>query len=83
MSLKQRKIEHEQIASQVDKIAPHNIYANNKGKLTSPAPPESLTYDGKTEWKPYLIQFDHIAKKYSWSDAEELDKLIEFCEIEP
>lgn len=79
-SLKQR--EHKQIASQIDNIASHNIYTSNKGQSGkthkhSPVPPKLSTDDGKTEWRPYLIQFDHIAKKYNWSDAEKLDKLIE------
>lgn len=81
-SLKQREIEHKQIASQIDNIASHNIYTSNKGQSGkthkhSPVPPKLSTDDGKTEWRPYLIQFDHIAKKYNWSDAEKLDKLIE------
>ena len=43
----------------------------------SPAPPKLSTYDGKTEWKPYYIQFNHIAQKYMWNDREKLDRLIE------
>lgn len=80
---KQREIEHKHPASKIDKLAPHNIYTSNKGQSDktqthNPAPPKLSTYDGTTERRPCLIQFDHIAKKYNWSDAEKLDKLIEF-----
>jgi hypothetical protein len=43
----------------------------------SPAPPKLSTYDSETEWKPYILQFNHIAKKYNWTEAKKLDKLIE------
>lgn len=81
--LKQREIEHKHPASKIDIFAPHNIYTSNKGQSDktqthNPAPPKLSTYDGTTERRPCLIQFDHIAKKYNWSDAEKLDKLIEF-----
>ena len=42
-----------------------------------PLPPKLATFDGKSEWKPYFMQFKHIADKYSWSKKQKLDKLIE------
>lgn len=64
---KQREIEHKHPASKIDKLAPHNIYTSNKGQSDktqthNPAPPKLSTYDGTTERRPCLIQFDHIAK---------------------
>lgn len=64
LSKKQNEIEHKQIYSQ---IAPHNIYTSNRGasdktQAHSPAYPKLSTHDGKTECRPYLIQFGHIAK---------------------
>jgi len=35
------------------------------------------TYDGKTDWRPYFLQFTHIANRYKWSPEQRLDKLIE------
>ena len=42
-----------------------------------PTPPKLPTFDGKSDWKPYYMQFLHIANKYNWSDQTRLDKLIE------
>ncbi|XP_056014940.1 interaptin-like [Ostrea edulis] len=76
------QLEHRKFSSSIDKIAPHNIYTNanrNQSLIDkhSPAPPKLSTYDGKIEWRPYFIQFNHIAKKYSWPESEKLDKFIE------
>ena len=35
------------------------------------------TFTGKEEWRPYLLQFCHIANKYKRFDQDRLDKLIE------
>ena len=70
-------LEQKHISSNIDRIAPHNIYSGMNKDRHSPAPPKLSTYDGKTEWKPYILQFNHIAKKYNWTEAEKLDKLIE------
>ena len=35
------------------------------------------TYDGKNDWRPYCIQFNHIADRHSWKNQQRLDKLIE------
>jgi hypothetical protein len=35
------------------------------------------TFTGKEDWRPYFLQFCHIANKYEWSDQDRLDKLIE------
>lgn len=79
--------EHEEFISNINRLAPHSVYHNTisekvedrKGSKiqNSPTPPKLSTYDGKTEWKPYYIQFNHIAKKYMWNEREKLDKMIE------
>lgn len=35
------------------------------------------TYDGKTDWRPYFLQFTHIADRYKWTPEQRLDNLIE------
>ena len=87
--LKQMKVEreHKEYISNINRLAPQNIYSNTSERgedirshartTHSPAPPKLSTYDGKTEWKPYYIQFNHIAQKYMWNDREKLDRLIE------
>jgi len=35
------------------------------------------TFDGKSEWEPYFLQFSHIGDRYGWNDRQRLDKLIE------
>ncbi|CAG2215849.1 unnamed protein product [Mytilus edulis] len=42
-----------------------------------PIAPKLATFDGKSEWKPYYLQFIHIANKYNWDTQQKLDKLIE------
>ena len=42
-----------------------------------PTPPKMGTFTGKDEWRPYFLQFCHIANDYEWSDQDRLDKLIE------
>lgn len=46
-------------------------------KQYGPMPPKMGTYDGTTDWRPYFIQFEHIADRYHWLDSDRLDKLIE------
>ena len=48
-------------------------YRNEAG----PLPPKLAVFDGKSEWKPYFMQFTHIANKYNWDKQQKLDKLIE------
>jgi hypothetical protein len=70
-------LEQKHISSNIDRNVPHNIYSGMDKDRHSPAPLKLSTYDGKTEWKPYTLQCNHIAKKYNWTEAEKLDKLIE------
>ncbi|VDI02855.1 Hypothetical predicted protein [Mytilus galloprovincialis] len=44
---------------------------------SGPTPPKLAIFDGKSEWKPYFMQFNHIARKYEWSNEQKLDRLIE------
>ena len=55
-----------------NKRSPHNTYEK------IPLPPKMATYDGKTNWRPYFLQFTHIANRYKWSPEQKLDKLIEW-----
>lgn len=50
-----------------------NFQRYNEG----PSPPKLAVFDGKKEWKPYFMQFSHIANKYKWDKQQKLDKLIE------
>jgi hypothetical protein len=49
----------------------------------NPAPPKLSTYVGENEWKPYIIQFNNISKKYNWSKYEKLDKRIKCLRDKP
>ncbi|CAG2207159.1 unnamed protein product [Mytilus edulis] len=42
-----------------------------------PLPPKMSTYDGRSDWRPYLVQSNHIANRYNWTNQDRLDKLIE------
>lgn len=42
-----------------------------------PLPPKMATYDGRSDWRPYFLQFSHIANRYKWTPEQRLDKLIE------
>ncbi|CAC5411559.1 unnamed protein product [Mytilus coruscus] len=35
-----------------------------------PIAPKLATFDGKSEWKPYYLQFIHIANKYNWDTQQ-------------
>jgi hypothetical protein len=52
-------------------LAPDSVYLSTRGQSpsdkNSPAPLKLETYDGKNEWKPYIIKINLIAKKYNWS----------------
>ena len=51
----------------------YSLYRFSEG----PPPPKMSTYDGKSDWRPYHLQFNHIAKRYKWTDQQKLDKLVE------
>ena len=50
---------------------------DNYFKTDSLMPPKMSTYDGKNYWRPYCVQFNHIANRHSWTNQQRLDKLIE------
>ncbi|XP_061177795.1 trichohyalin-like [Saccostrea echinata] len=85
------ELEHQRFTSRIEKFAPHSIYSHKnessvekpeekKNTVSSPVPPKLATYDGKSEWRPYFTQFNHMAEKYKWNDSDKLDKLIE-CKL--
>lgn len=45
--------------------------------IDGPPPPKLATFDGRSEWCTFKIQFDRIADKYKWSDDQRLERLIE------
>lgn len=49
----------------------------HQGRRDGPAPPKMATYDGKRDWRPFELQFERTAGRYSWSDEDKLDKLVE------
>lgn len=49
----------------------------NKWSNDGPLPPKMGTYDGHGDWRPYFVQFNHIANRYKWTTQDRLDKLIE------
>lgn len=50
---------------------------NTEKRTGGPPAPKLSTYDGKTDWRPYFIQFSHIADKYKWTPQERLDRLLQ------
>ena len=50
---------------------------NTEKRTEGPPAPTLSTYDGKTDWRPYFIQFSHIADKYKWTPQERLDRLLQ------
>ena len=62
-----------------DKLAKTNVNSSGHGQSrpSGPTPPKMGTSTGKEVWRPYFLQFCHIANKYEWSDQDRLDKLIE------
>ena len=54
-----------------------HILSNYKEKLEGPLPPKMAIFDGKNGWRPYFVQFSHIANRYKWNNQQRLDKLIE------
>lgn len=50
---------------------------NTEKRTGGPPAPNLSTYDGKTDWRPYIIQFTHIADKYTWTPQEGLDRLLQ------
>lgn len=45
--------------------------------IEGPPPPEMATFDGRSEWCPFKIQFDRIADRYKWSKDQRVERLIE------
>jgi hypothetical protein len=50
---------------------------NTEKRTGGPPAPKLSTYDGKTDWRPYFIQFTNIADKYKWTSQERLDRLLQ------
>ena len=41
-----------------------------------PPPPKMATFGGKSEWNPYLVQFNMIASRYKWNN-EHLKSMLD------
>ncbi|CAC5382540.1 unnamed protein product [Mytilus coruscus] len=50
---------------------------NKQPNSSGPSPQRLPCYDGKTEWKPYYMQFIHFSNRYRWDSKQRLDRLIE------
>ena len=55
----------------------NNSSGHGQNRPSGPTLPKMRTFTGKEDWRPYFLQFCHIANKYEWSDQDRLDKLIE------
>ncbi|CAC5415563.1 comEA [Mytilus coruscus] len=54
-----------------------NLQDRSEKRVEGPSAPKLATYDEKTDWRPYFLQFSHIANRYKWTPQNRLDKLIE------
>ena len=62
-----------------DKTVKKNVNNSSGHGQSIPCGPTPLkmdTFTGKEDWRPYFLQFCHIANKYYRSDEDWLDKLI-------
>lgn len=50
---------------------------SNRHRNDGPVPPNLSVFAEKSEWKPYYMQFNHIANKYNWDKQQRLNRLIE------
>ncbi|CAC5378213.1 unnamed protein product [Mytilus coruscus] len=50
---------------------------NKQPNISGPSPQRLPCYDGKTEWKPYYMQFIHFSNRYRWDSKQRLDRLVE------
>jgi hypothetical protein len=55
----------------------NNTSGQGQSRPIGLTPPNMGTFTGKEDWRPYFLQFCHIANDYKWSDQDRLDKLIE------
>ena len=42
-----------------------------------PPPPKMSTYNGQQDWRPYIMQFERMARRYNWTPEERLDRLTD------
>ncbi|CAC5378765.1 unnamed protein product [Mytilus coruscus] len=67
-----------EITKVTDKSNTVQIPEQNKQPTNNEPSPQRLPcYDGKTEWKPYYMQFIHFSNRYRWDSKQRLDRLIE------
>ncbi|CAC5389362.1 unnamed protein product [Mytilus coruscus] len=73
------KAEREMLMNKIEEQARiiDNDRSSSRYRNEGPVAPKLATFDGKSEWKPYYLQFIHIANKYNWDKQLKLDKLIE------
>ena len=49
----------------------------NSGKhFVGPPLPRMITFNGKQEWKPFIMHFERMVKCYEWLEDEKLDMLV-------
>ena len=54
----------------------NNSSGHGQSRSIGPTPPKMETFTGKEDWRPYFLQFFHIANDHEWSDQDRLDKFI-------
>jgi len=62
--------------SRTDKSPYQDERRETRNTPGEPSPPKLSYYDGKSEWKPYYMQFIHFANRYKWDSKQRLDKLL-------
>jgi len=76
-SIKQQEVEKNKVGTETLKEYDSGLKTGQKQGSYGPMSPKLSTFDGKVEWKPYYMQFIHIANRYKWDNKQKLDKLIE------
>ena len=69
--------ESEMDSDRSSKSRPRSRGDSKYNKRDSHRDPKVANYDGKTPWRAYEIQLNHIADKHRWTTGEMLDKLVQ------
>jgi len=78
-SIYRKTVSKSSIGDSSSEIHPKTTDANPKyikNTLEGHLTPNMSTYDGRTDWRAYYTQFEHIAEVCKWSPKQRLDNLI-------
>ena len=39
---------------------------------------QRITYDGNTDWEAFIVPFERMAKRYEWSEVDQINWLFDF-----